>query len=105
MTWVPSQHRELLTSHAFHPGLDLLEISQVIWEPDAAEWLVTYYDSPTTLRPKLALALDNGLAGAGFWAMGYERGLPGYLGLMRDFRAGDIGRDEAPPKPTAAPAP
>lgn len=105
VTWVPSQHRELLTSPAFHPGLDLLEISQVIWEPDAAEWLVTYYDSPTTLRPKLALALDNGLAGAGFWAMGYERGLPGYLGLMRDFRAGDIGRDEAPPKPTAAPAP
>ena len=106
VTWVPGQHRELLTNPAFHPGLDLLEISQVIWEPDGAEWLVTYYDSPATLRRKLALALDSGLAGAGFWAMGYERGLPGYLGLMNDFRAGSIGRGEAPPKPPAvAPAP
>ena len=57
------------------------------------------YDSPATLRPKLALALDNGLAGAGFWALGYERGLPGYVDLMRDFRDGDVERDEAPPRP------
>jgi hypothetical protein len=99
VTWVPSQHRVQLSDPTFHPGFDPLEITQVIWEPDAAEWLVTYYDSPATLRPKLAMAVDGGLAGAGFWAMGYERGLPGYLELMRDFRAGDIGRDEAPPRP------
>lgn len=105
VTWVPSQHRDLLLDPAFHPGLDILEISQVVWEPDAGEWLVTYYDSPATLRPKLALALDNGLAGSGFWAMGYERGLPGYLELMRAFRAGEIARNEAPPRPTSAPAP
>jgi hypothetical protein len=99
VTWVPGQHRDLLLDPAFHPGLDTLEISHVIWEPDGAEWLVTYYDSPLTLRPKLALAVDAGLAGAGFWAMGYERGLPGYLDLMADFRAGSILRSEAPPQP------
>ena len=103
VTWVPSEHRDLLLDSAFHPGLDILEISQVVWVLDGADWLVTYYDSPTTLRPKLALALDNGLAGAGFWAMGYERGLPGYLELMRAFRAGVIGRTESPPRPTPDP--
>ena len=75
----------------------------MVWEPDGAEWIVTYYDSPATLRPKLALALDNGLAGAGFWAMGYERGIPGFIELMTDFRAGTITRDEAPPRPAPAP--
>jgi spore germination protein YaaH len=103
VTWVPSQHRDLLLATGFHPGLDILEISQVIWEYDATGWLVTYFDSPATLRPKLALALDNGLAGAGFWAMGYERGLPGYVELMTDFRGGDIARSEAPPRPSATP--
>jgi hypothetical protein len=102
-TWVPSQHRDQLLDSTFHPGLDVEEIAQVVWEPDAAEWLVTYYDSPATLRPKLALALDNGLAGAGFWAMGYERGLPGYLELMGAFRDGRIPRSDAPPRPTPGP--
>ena len=103
VAWVPSQHLDLLLIPDFHPGYDLLQVSQVVWEEDGDEWLVTYYDSPATLRPKLALALDNGLAGSGFWAMGYERGLPGYLELMRDFRAGTITRDEAPPRPAPAP--
>lgn len=103
VTWVPNQHLDVLLSSAFHPGRDIVQISQVVWEQDGPEWLVTYYDSPATLRPKLALALDNGLAGSGFWAMGYERGLPGFLELMSDFRAGTIHRDEAPPRPTLAP--
>jgi hypothetical protein len=30
------------------------------------------------------------LAGAGFWAIGYERGLPDYTELIATFRAGDI---------------
>jgi GH18 family chitinase len=60
---------------------------------------VTYYDSPATLRSKLAFARDQGLAGGGFWALGYERGLPGYLDLMRDFRNGKVAREEAPPAP------
>jgi hypothetical protein len=103
VTWVPGQHLDVLLDRDFHPGLDTLEISQVVWEPVGGEWLVTYYDSPATLRPKLALARDSGLAGAGFWAMGYERGLPGFVELMTDFRAGDIARSEAPPRPTPGP--
>jgi hypothetical protein len=39
---------------------------------------------------------SNGLAGAGFTAIGYERGLPGYRALMDDFRAGEVDRSEAP---------
>ena len=46
-------------------------------------------DSPETLATKLALAHERGLAGSGFWAIGYERGLPGYTDLMDAFRAGD----------------
>ena len=56
--------------------------------PDAAAWQAVYYDSPRSLTPKLALADDLGLAGAGFWAIGYERKLPGYTDLISDFRAG-----------------
>jgi len=33
----------------------------------------TYYDSPATFTPKLALVGGRGLAGVGFWALGYER--------------------------------
>lgn len=99
VTWVPGQNLDVLLDDAFHPGRDLLEVSEVFWMRDGTDWLVTFYDSPATTRPKLALGLDNGLAGAGFWAMGYERGIPGYLELMRDFRDGDIARSEAPPRP------
>jgi hypothetical protein len=49
-----------------------------------------YYDSPRSLTPKLLLADERGLAGAGFWAIGYERGVPGYTELISTFRAGDL---------------
>ena len=52
-------------------------------------WEAVYVDSPTTLATKMQLALDRGLAGTGFWAIGYERGLPGYTDLMRRFAAGE----------------
>jgi GH18 family chitinase len=55
-----------------------------------------YYDSPRSLRPKLALADARGLAGAGFWAIGYERGLPGYSELIAAFRAGEIDAEAQP---------
>jgi hypothetical protein len=54
------------------------------------DWEAVYVDSPDTLTPKLALADTHGLAGAGFWAVGYERGLPGYTQLMERFRAGEL---------------
>jgi len=52
-------------------------------------WRGIYVDSPATLAPKLALANERGLAGVGFWAIGYERGLPGYTDLMGRFTRGE----------------
>jgi hypothetical protein len=51
-------------------------------------WRAVYVDSPLTLAPKMGLARDRGLAGIGFWAIGYERGLPGYTELIASFAAG-----------------
>jgi spore germination protein YaaH len=47
-------------------------------------WVQTYYDDPTTLAAKLSLANTRGLAGAGFWALGYDRGEPGYWDTVND---------------------
>ena len=58
--------------------------------PEPIAWDAVYYDSPRSLTPKLRLADDRGLAGAGFWAIGYERGLPGYTELISAFRAGKL---------------
>ncbi len=52
-------------------------------------WRAVYVDSPGTLAPKLALVNERGLAGAGFWAIGYERGLPAYTDLIASFAAGN----------------
>jgi len=51
-------------------------------------WSAVYVDSPATLAVKMGLALDRGLAGVGFWAVGYERGLPGYTDVMTRFAQG-----------------
>lgn len=102
--WIPRRNIDRLRDPSFSPGRDPLELSELFVEPDGEEWLLTYYDSPDTLRAKLALARDHGLAGGGFWAIGYERGIPGYLKLMADFSAGKVDRSEAP-APVPAPAP
>ena len=95
-TWIPNRHLDVLLAPTFQPWRDPLEVSEWFIGRDGDAWRVTYYDSPATLRAKLALARDQGLAGGGFWAIGYEKGLPGYLELMRDFRAGNVDRAEAP---------
>lgn len=61
--------------------------------PEAVAWDAVYYDSPRSLAPKLRLADERGLAGAGFWAIGYERGLPDYTELIATFRAGELPRE------------
>jgi len=61
--------------------------------PEAIAWNAVYYDSPRSLTPKLRLADARGLAGAGFWAIGYERGLPAYTDLIATFRAGELPRE------------
>jgi hypothetical protein len=104
-TWIPNKHLDVLLDPTFQPGRDPLEVSEFFIRPDGDAWRVTYYDSAATLRAKLALARDQGLAGGGFWAIGYERGLPGYLELMRDFRAGSVDRVEAPSPRTSPEAP
>jgi hypothetical protein len=98
VAWIPSRHVTQLRANGFAPFRDEIEHTEYIVTPDDPGYLLTYYDSPGTLRLKLALALDNGLAGGGFWALGYERGLPGYVELMRDFRDGKVGREESPPR-------
>jgi hypothetical protein len=105
--WFPNEHRDMLRDDAIEPMRDEVEQVDVYvqasdgsWgsptpgaslDPEDIDrtWTAIYVDSPETLAPKLALANDRGLAGAGFWAIGYERGLPGYRRLMESFRAGD----------------
>jgi hypothetical protein len=61
-------------------------------------WTAVYVDAPDTLGRKLELANERGLAGGGFWAIGYERGLPAFTDLMRRFAAGGpVGGSQAGP--------
>lgn len=72
------------------PVFDPLEGVEVLALPEGDGWRTVYFDSPASLTPKLALANAHGLAGAGFWAIGYERGLPDYTALIGRFRAGQL---------------
>ena len=99
--WVPADNPRFLADPPRPPELDPIEIvdfyavaPKVSAAPGdsraIAGWQAIYVDSPRTLAPKLALADDRGLAGAGFWAIGYERGLPGYTALIAKFGAGKL---------------
>ncbi|MEO8571292.1 MAG: glycosyl hydrolase family 18 protein [Chloroflexota bacterium] len=99
--WVPADNPVFLASPPIPVELDPLEVvdfyavgptvSPVPGDSRAtAGWQAIYVDSPRTLRPKLKLADDHGLAGAGFWAIGYERGLPDYPELVATFAAGKL---------------
>jgi spore germination protein YaaH len=104
--WFPRSHVDLLTDPDAVPLRDEVEQVEVYFlgsdgsvGPPASDavatdgpertWRGVYVDSPDTLAPKLAQANERGLAGAGFWAIGYERGLPGYTRLMERFVAGE----------------
>ena len=59
-------------------------VSWFTWfDTEAATWRQVFYDTPTSLRPKYAYAVSRGLAGVGIWALGYDRGLPGYWDLIK----------------------
>ena len=99
--WVPADNPRFLADPPTPPELDPIEVVEfyavaptVSAAPGdsraTAGWQAIYVDSPRTLAPKLALADDRGLAGAGFWAIGYERGLPGYRELIGRFGAGKL---------------
>lgn len=86
--WVPRRNLASLIDPAASVSYDPVEDVSFLAVPDGKAWRTVYYDTPRSLRPKLASANDRGLAGAGFWALGYERGLPDYTNLIGDFRAG-----------------
>jgi hypothetical protein len=99
--WVPADNPRFMADPPRAPELDPIEIVEfyavaptVSAAPGdsraTAGWQAIYVDSPRTLAPKLKLADDRGLAGAGFWAIGYERGLAGYRDLMRQFATGKL---------------
>jgi spore germination protein YaaH len=101
--WIPRRHLDLLADPAADPLRDEQEMVEVYLfgsdgsmgppSPGASApaedrtWTAVYVDSPETLAPKMALANANGFAGVGFWAIGYERGLPAYTALMERFVA------------------
>jgi len=99
--WVPADNPLFLAAPPAPPELDPIEIvefyavaptvSPVPGDSRAtAGWQAIYVDSPRTLEPKLVLADERGLAGAGFWAIGYERGLDGYSELIKRFANGKL---------------
>ena len=88
--WVPRRNLDTLRSPDASPAYDDVEDVAFIAVPNGDSWQAVYYDSPQSLTPKLAMADRRGLAGAGFWAVGYERGLPDYTSLISTFRAGRL---------------
>ena len=88
--WVPRRNLATLEAPTASPAYDAIEDVEVLTVPDGDGWQAVYYDTPQSLAPKLGLADDRGLAGAGFWAVGYERGLPEYTTLISKFHAGRL---------------
>ena len=100
--WIPSDHLDFLGDPANVPVLDDIEVVEqytipasgaertLAPSPSPTDWTAIYVDTPGTLAPKMALADARGLAGVGFWAIGYERGLPDYTALIKRFREGKL---------------
>ncbi|HVQ22565.1 MAG TPA: glycosyl hydrolase family 18 protein [Candidatus Saccharimonadia bacterium] len=112
--WVPADNRAFLRKPPVEPQRDEIEAVDVYIvptdpvaaqptstpepgasvdpgaSPSAGAWRAIYVDSPETLTPKMRLANDRGLAGVGFWAIGMERGLPGYQALIDAFRRDEL---------------
>ncbi|MFW5653703.1 MAG: glycosyl hydrolase family 18 protein, partial [Planctomycetota bacterium] len=49
------------------------ETSWIRW-PESGRWRQVWFDSPESLGRKFDLALNEGLAGVGMWALGYDGG-------------------------------
>jgi len=88
--WVPRQNLATLRDRTLTPSYDTLESVAFLAVPDGDAFKAIYYDTPQSLTPKLALADDRGLAGAGLWAVGYDRGVPGYATLISRFQEGRL---------------
>ena len=104
--WVPRRNLATLADPQAILSFNPIEDVAFLAVPDGKAWQAVYYDTPQSLRPKLGLANANGLAGAGFWAVGYERGIPQYTALIADFRAGhSMATDVIEPGPGAGVSP
>jgi spore germination protein YaaH len=83
--FIPRRHLAELAANGPAIGLDLVE--SVDWypvqDPATGAWTQVFLDTPRSLAPKLQLAIDQGLAGVGFWALGFDRGRPGYWDLVQ----------------------
>ena len=117
-TWVPRRNLSVFADPSFEPMLEPVESVEFYAVPlpgsasastgesrAGVTRLVARRRPPRRSRPggtrstttlpgvsprNSLLADERGLAGAGFWAIGYERGLPGYSELIATFRAGDL---------------
>jgi hypothetical protein len=58
--------------------IDLVESSARLVRQVGTTIFQTYYDSPASFGPKFALVFGRGLAGVGFWALGYDGGQASY---------------------------
>ncbi len=105
--WIPADHAAFLASAAKSAVYDDLEGVHVYFlasdgsvgvpNPGATAsvdpsrtWKAIYVDTPQTLARKLELGKRYGLAGGGFWALGYERGLPGYVEMLAGYLKGEV---------------
>jgi spore germination protein YaaH len=90
-SFIPESNLTLLAANAARIALEPIEsVAWFAWQdskldPATAPWHQTFYDTPATLQPKFQLALDRDLAGIGFWALGYERGLAGYWDKVKEM--------------------
>ncbi|HEY6057652.1 MAG TPA: glycosyl hydrolase family 18 protein, partial [Candidatus Limnocylindrales bacterium] len=74
------------------------------WDPDRRTWIQTYYNDPRALAAKLELTNERDIAGLGIWALGYDRGQPGYWEAIEEayevpppeIRVAAIGSDGQP---------
>jgi len=88
--WIPRRNLDVLDDPDNVPVFDAVEGVELLTIKAGSGWRSIYFDSAASLTPKLDLADSRGLAGAGFWAIGYERGLPEYTDLIATFRAGQL---------------
>jgi spore germination protein YaaH len=99
VVWVPRRNLGALRDRSLTSTTDPVEQVAFLAVPRGPAWTAVYYDTPGTLTPKLALADARGLAGAGLWAVGYDRGVPGYQDLFAAFRRGRLDPAASQPVP------
>ncbi len=83
----PADNAALLEDHAAAIRIEPAEsVAWFAWQdPATGGWRQTFYDSPASLQPKFRLATERRLAGVGLWALGYDRGLPGYWDQLKSM--------------------